>query len=87
MDKGNLKIIRVDPNRGFDVDFSRSGGGWYRRYVREVAGPHCLEPLFQKIGRPELLPIVLKALETHDFVEHDVEISDLTLDVLGFVKR
>jgi hypothetical protein len=88
VDIGNLRIVRVDPNRGFDAEFSRPGGDWYRRYVREVAGPHCLESLFQKIGRQALLPTVLKALETNEaFVEHGVEISDLTLDALGFVRR
>ncbi len=88
MDKGDLKIVRVDPNRGFDVEFSRPSGDWWRRYVREVAGPHCLESLFQKIGRQALLPTVLKALETNvAFVEHGVEMSDLTLDAMGFVRR
>jgi hypothetical protein len=85
VDIGNLRIVRVDPNRGFDAEFRRSGGDWYRR---EVAGPHCLESLFQKIGREALLPIILKALETGEaFVEHDVEISELVLDTLGFVRR
>lgn len=85
---GDLKIVRIDPNLGFDVEFSRPGGDWYRRYVREVAGPHCLEPLFEKIGRPAHLPEALRALETDGaFVENAVEISDLALDALGFVRR
>lgn len=85
---GNLKIVRVDPSRGFDVEFSRPGGDWYRRYVREISGPHCLEPLFEKIGRRARLLDALRALETDGaFVENAIEIGDLTLDALGFVRR
>ena len=88
MVKGDLKIVRVDPGLGFDVAFGSQAGEWYRRYVRETASPHCLEPLFQKIGRPARLQGVLRELETTDVVvEHEVEMSDLALDALGFVRR
>ncbi len=46
MDEGNLRIVRVDPDRGFGVEFSCPTVDWWCRYIREPAGLHRLKSLF-----------------------------------------